>query len=70
MAVDTLDGRRLDVALPVPMTSRAAKTLPGEGMPISKEPGRKGDLVVEFDVQFPALSDDQKAKLKGILPAA
>ena len=69
-AVDTLDGRRLTVHLPLPMASSATKRLPGEGMPISKEPGTKGDLVVTFDVNFPRLNDDQKAKMREILPAA
>jgi DnaJ family protein B protein 4 len=70
-SVDTLDGRRLTVPLPVPFTSRATKVVGGEGMPISKEPGKKGNLVVAFDVAFPkGLGEDQKAKLREILPAA
>lgn len=40
----------------------------GLGMPISKEPGKFGDLKVKFDAVFPAqLSEDQKKKLKDIL---
>jgi len=42
----------------------------GEGMPVSKEPGKKGNLVVAFDVVFPRqLSDAQKGKLRELLPA-
>lgn len=47
--------------------------LPGQGMPISKQAtaGGKGDLVVHFDVQFPArLSHQQKQAVKQALPAA
>lgn len=68
-AVETLDGRRLAFALPQPFPGgRATKVLAGEGMPISKEPGRKGDLVVELDVALPALSDEQKRRVKELLP--
>lgn len=70
ITLDTLDGRRLSVPLPAPMTSHATRTVAGEGMPLSKEPGKKGDLVVEFEVTFPRLDDAQKAELKKLLPAA
>lgn len=69
VTVDTLDGRRLSIPLPAPMTSRATKRVAGEGMPISKEPGRRGDLVVDFEVALPRLDDAQKAQLSKILPA-
>jgi DnaJ-class molecular chaperone len=68
--VDTLDGRRLTVPLPNPMSCPATKTLAGEGMPISKEPGKKGNLVVTIEPVFPrSLTPEQKAKLKEVLPA-
>ncbi|KAJ1909622.1 Molecular chaperone (DnaJ super) [Tieghemiomyces parasiticus] len=42
----------------------------GEGMPIKNTPDRKGDLIVEFRVNFPAtLTADQKAAVKASLPA-
>ena len=42
----------------------------GEGMPVSKQPGVKGDLRISFDIVFPKqLSDQQKAQLRQILPA-
>ncbi|GBF97350.1 hypothetical protein Rsub_10997 [Raphidocelis subcapitata] len=69
-AVETLDGRRLTIPLPNPMTSHATRTIAGEGMPISKEPGKKGNLVVSIDVAYPRqLTPQQKEQLKGILPA-
>jgi len=44
------------------------KILPNEGMPVSKRPGEKGDLIIEFDIEFPkSLNASQKAKLKETL---
>ena len=53
-----------DVARP-----NTEKRVQGEGMPISKTPGQKGDLRVRFDVQFPrTLTDQQKTGLRQLLP--
>ena len=42
--------------------------IPNEGMPISKEPGKKGNLRIKFNVKFPSrLSKEQKANLKKVL---
>jgi len=41
---------------------------PGEGMPISKKPGQKGDLVVKYMVKFPqSLTPAQKEGIRKIL---
>ena len=46
------------------------KRVRGEGMPISKAPGGRGDLRVRFDVQFPrTLTEQQKAGLRQLLPS-
>ena len=46
------------------------KRVSGEGMPVSKTPGTKGDLRIRFDVQFPrALTEQQKAGLRQLLPS-
>lgn len=40
----------------------------GEGMPISKSPGTRGDLRIHFDIEFPRnLTDQQKSQLRDIL---
>ena len=45
------------------------KVVKGEGMPSSKSPVDKGDLIITFDIVYPkALSEDQKEKLRTILP--
>ena len=42
--------------------------LHGHGMPLSNKPGRCGDLVVNFDIQFPSiLTAEDKKTLKSIL---
>ncbi len=47
------------------------KVVRGEGMPISKSPGSKGNLRIQFKIEYPrALSDQQKAALRQILPRA
>jgi DnaJ family protein B protein 4 len=46
------------------------KRVKGEGMPVSKSPGMKGDLRIRFDVEFPrSLTDQQKQALRQILPS-
>ena len=44
------------------------KIVKGEGMPISKKPGEKGDLILRFNVTFPQyLSEQQKSIIKQVL---
>lgn len=68
--VETLDGRRLAVPLgPGVTTPDSVKVVRGEGMPVSKAPGTRGDLRVRFALNFPtSLSEAQKAALKAALP--
>jgi len=42
--------------------------VPSEGMPISKDPATKGDLIIEFNIEFPnQLNPEQKRMLKEAL---
>lgn len=54
----------------IPVSNKTTKVLAGEGMPISKQPGEKGDLILSYVVEFPteALSDEQKEKIREALP--
>jgi len=54
----------------VPVSNKMTKVIPGEGMPISKQPGEKGDLVISYVVEFPseALSEEQKVMIRKALP--
>merc|ERR1712062_422413 len=51
--VPTLDGRRIAVNCPEVIKPATKKTLQGYGIPFPKEPGRKGDLIIEFEILFP-----------------
>ena len=45
------------------------KTVPGEGMPHANDPGKKGDLIIEFNVDFPhLLTPDKRALVRKALP--
>ena len=45
------------------------KTVPGEGMPHANEPSKKGDLIIEFTLDFPhLLTPDKKAAIRRALP--
>jgi DnaJ family protein B protein 4 len=41
---------------------------PGLGMPLSKKPTERGDMVVEVSIKYPArINEEQKSALKKIL---
>eukprot|EP01059_Diplonema_ambulator_P011181 TRINITY_DN21158_c0_g1_i1.p1 TRINITY_DN21158_c0_g1~~TRINITY_DN21158_c0_g1_i1.p1 ORF type:complete len:335 (+),score=112.27 TRINITY_DN21158_c0_g1_i1:772-1776(+) len=67
-----LDGRKLYIRSPKDkvVTPEMKLIVKGEGMPVEHEPGKRGDLVVVFALEFPRmLDDDQVKQLKAILPA-
>lgn len=67
--IPTLDNRILRVNVRNVVTPDYAKVVKGEGMPSSKDPGSKGDLVITFDIYFPrALDVNVKEQLKQLLP--
>ena len=44
------------------------KTVPNEGMPITSDPSTKGNLIIEFDIEFPAqLTPDKKDMIRHAL---
>lgn len=47
------------------------KRIQGYGLPFPKEPSRKGDLLVAFDIKFPdKLTTSEKEVLNDMLPNA
>lgn len=67
--IPSLDNRVLRVNVQDIVTPVYTKVVKGEGMPSSKSPGTKGDLVLTFDIIYPKSIDDAaKAQLKNILP--
>ncbi|XP_009360411.2 dnaJ homolog subfamily B member 4 [Pyrus x bretschneideri] len=64
-----LDGRVLVIPVKnIIIKPGHEEVVPNEGMPISKDPTKKGNLRVKFDVVFPAkLSAEQKDDLRRVL---
>lgn len=64
----TLDGRNLPVRVEEVVRPGYEVVLENEGWPIRKEPGKKGKLVINFDVTFPMrLSPSQRAAIRRIM---
>ncbi|WZZ00246.1 hypothetical protein YC2023_072574 [Brassica napus] len=64
----TLDGRTLMIPLTDIINPDHEIVVPNEGMPISKEPGRKGNLRLKLNVRYPLkLTAEQKSELKRVL---
>ncbi|XP_027368161.1 dnaJ homolog subfamily B member 4-like isoform X3 [Abrus precatorius] len=53
----TLDGRPLTIAINNVIDSDYEEVIAGEGMPISKDPSKKGNLRIKFNFEFPDLVD-------------
>ncbi|CAH8267822.1 unnamed protein product [Arabidopsis lyrata] len=64
----TLDGRTLLIPLTEIIKPDHEIVVPNEGMPISKEPGKKGNLKLKLSVKYPSrLTSEQKSELKRVL---
>lgn len=68
LELTTLDGRNIMIPLTDIVKPGYVLDVPNEGMPISKEPRKKGNLKIKFDVKYPSrLSAEQKSELKRVL---
>lgn len=66
--VQTIDGRQLPVSGSGPTAPGFRETFPHLGMPKSKKPTERGDMIVEIKVKFPpSLTAAQKSTLKETL---
>jgi len=64
----TLDGRTLMIPLADIINPDHEIVVPNEGMPISKEAGKKGNLRLKLSVRYPSkLTAEQKSELKRVL---
>ncbi|XP_050236095.1 uncharacterized protein LOC126686107 [Mercurialis annua] len=64
----TLDGRYLTVPATDIIKPGYEVVISDEGMPISKQPHKRGNLIIKFDVTFPSiLTAQQKSDLKRVL---
>ncbi|XP_010490571.1 PREDICTED: dnaJ homolog subfamily B member 1 [Camelina sativa] len=63
--VTTLDGRTLTVPVNNVVSPSYEEIVKGEGMPIPKDPSRKGNLRIRFIIKFPSkLTPEQKTGVK------
>ncbi|XP_073278926.1 uncharacterized protein [Primulina huaijiensis] len=63
--VTTLDGRNLTIPINSIISPTYEEIVRGEGMPIPKEPGKKGNLRIKFNIKFPSrLTSEQKTGIK------
>lgn len=68
--VPTLDGEPVTLAIREIIKPNTTKRLSGRGLPHPKEPHKRGDLIVHFDIQFPSrLTESTSQLLADILPS-
>ena len=53
LQIPTIDGRVLSIQLNEVIQPGTQKRVPGEGLPLPKSPGQRGDMIVTFNVEFP-----------------
>ncbi|XP_043710027.1 dnaJ protein homolog 1-like [Telopea speciosissima] len=64
----TLDGRNLTIPINSVISPSHEEVVKGEGMPIPKEPSKRGNLRIKFNIKFPSrLTQDQKTGIKRLL---
>ncbi|KAI4598884.1 hypothetical protein KJ359_002299 [Pestalotiopsis sp. 9143b] len=66
--VTTIDGKQLTLDKAGPTSPGSTDSYPGQGMPISKKPGERGNFIIKYNIKFPtSLTAQQKQELKKIL---
>nr|GMD03028.1 DnaJ homolog subfamily B member 13-like [Ipomoea batatas] len=64
----TLDGRKLTIPINSVIHPDYEEVVPREGMPIPKEPTKRGNLRIKFNIKFPTrLTPEQKSGIKKLL---
>ncbi|GLT41038.1 hypothetical protein SLA2020_151280 [Shorea laevis] len=64
----TLDGRNLTILIDNVIHPNHDEVVPREGMPIQKDPSKRGNLRIKFNIKFPnRLTPEQKAGIKKLL---
>ncbi|XP_041358594.1 dnaJ homolog subfamily B member 4-like [Gigantopelta aegis] len=67
--IPTIDGRKVPLPLTDIIKPESTKRIQGEGLPLPKQPSKRGILIVQFAVTFPdALSQSVRKTLLEILP--
>ncbi|XP_066555452.1 dnaJ homolog subfamily B member 13 [Amia ocellicauda] len=66
--METLDGRLLNIPINDIIHPKYTKVVPGEGMPLIRNPSLKGNLIIQFEIHFPEkLTSEKKQLLKQAL---
>ncbi|KAL2541488.1 HEAT repeat-containing protein [Abeliophyllum distichum] len=69
--VTTLDGRNLTIPINSMINPTYEEVVKGEGMPVPKEPSKRGNLRIKFNIKFPSrLTSEQKAGVKRLLTSS
>lgn len=69
LQIPTLDGGKIPLKLNDVTKPNTAKRIAGQGLPMPKQPTRRGDMIIEFDIVFPdRLSSSAKEILADTLP--
>ncbi|XP_017697171.2 dnaJ homolog subfamily B member 13-like [Phoenix dactylifera] len=64
----TLDGRSLTIPINSIIHPAYEEVVPREGMPLPKDPSKRGNLRIKFNIKFPTrLTSEQKAGIKRLL---
>lgn len=64
----TLDGRSLTIPINNVIYPNYEEVVPKEGMPLPKDPSKRGNLRIKFNVKFPTrLTSEQKSGIKKLL---
>ncbi|CAL5345022.1 unnamed protein product [Camellia sinensis] len=64
----TLDGRNLTVPINNVIHPNYEEVVPKEGMPIPKQPSKRGNLRIKFNIKFPTrMTAEQKSGIKKLL---
>lgn len=68
--VPVLGGKTVTLKLTDVIKPNTTRRIQGEGLPFPKQPSKRGDLIVEFDIQFPdALPRSVQDRIAEVLPA-
>ncbi|XP_047325242.1 dnaJ homolog subfamily B member 4-like [Impatiens glandulifera] len=68
--ITTLDGRSLTIPINNVIHPNYEEVVSKEGMPIPKEPSKRGNLRIKFNIKFPSkLTSEQKSGIKKLLMA-
>lgn len=68
VTIPCIDGKNFRLDISDGISPNTVKTITGAGMPISKNPGQRGDMRVKFDIAFPRyLPKEKRERLRELL---